>query len=100
MPCRDYYTDGQYDNSESKALKSRLDKVTRILCKVLKELENSPEMTAILLKSDKEFQNWYTAHKKADEEERKRIAEKKRREAVKKAAMAKLSAEEREILGI
>lgn len=97
MPCRDYESDNE--SWELAQLKKQADRLARIACKALTELENNGVVEAILLRDD-EVATWWGQHKEADrkaEEERKRKAEEAR---AKKAALAKLTPEERRLLGI
>jgi hypothetical protein len=101
MPCRDYESDSWgYDSSaEVRKLKAQADKLARIACKAMDALEEAGKEDFLLLKDD-EVRKWWAEHKEADRKEQARIAEKLRRERVKEEALAKLSSEERELLGL
>lgn len=101
MPCRDYESDSWgYDNSaEVRKLKAQADKLARIACKAMDALEELEQEDFLLLKDD-EVRQWWQAHKEADRKEKARVAERERRERVKAEALARLSAEEKELLGL
>lgn len=99
MPCRDYESDTWDYSSENRKLKSQADKLARIACKAMAALEENGIEDFLILKDD-EVAQWWKAHKEADRKEKARIAEKERKERVKAEALAKLSSEERELLGL
>lgn len=109
MPCRDYYSDTN-DNTVSewqyRELKARADMLARIACKSLTELEANGIAELLLLRDD-EVREWWLQHKEDDRKEHERL----RKEAEKKAAaaerkrkkaelLARLTPEEKRILGI
>ena len=96
MPCRDYETD-YHDDSEE--LKEQCDRLARIACKAMQELEANGIEDMLVLKDD-EVRDWWMAHKEADRKEREKREKRERRERVKAEALAKLSKEERDVLGI
>lgn len=96
MPCRDYETD-YHDDAEE--LKEQCDRLARIACKAMEELERNGIEDMLVLKDD-EVRDWWMAHKEADRKAREKREKKERRERVKAEALAKLSEEEREVLGI
>lgn len=101
MPCRDYETYERYDDYERdiQALEKQNDRLARIACKAMTELVKSGHADFLVLKDD-EVREWWEKHQEADrrakaaEEERRRIAK------LKKDALAKLSDEEKKVLGI
>jgi hypothetical protein len=104
MPCRDYESDTQSDTIAR--LQERNDKLARIACRAMQELEDNGIGEFLLLK-DTEAREWWMAHKKADAAEaarkkaaREAAAEKKRLQALKKEVIARLSADERKALSI
>lgn len=100
MPCRDYESDSWGSGSADRAkLKAQADKMARIACKAMTALEENGIEDFLVLK-DEEVREWWAQHKEADRREQARIAEKERRERVKAEALAKLSSEERELLGL
>ena len=102
MPCQSYGDDWTRENDSSrklKALKKEADMLARIACKALTELEANGVEDLLLLKDD-EVRTWWKKHKEDDAREQARVAEIERKERVKAEALAKLSSEEREILGI
>lgn len=102
MPCRDYYTD-DYVNSRSdaneKRLKAHADKLARIACKALQALEDMGKEDFLLLKDD-EVREWWLAHQEADRRAREAEEAKQRKAEAKARALAKLSDEEKVLLGL
>lgn len=96
MPCMDYESSSS-DNSRT--LKKQADKLARIACAALEELERNGIAEVLLLKND-ELREWWSAHKEADRRERERLAEIERKERVRQEALDRLSAEEKELLGL
>jgi hypothetical protein len=101
MPCQSYDTNWAHDSNsdEVKRLKKETDKLARIACKALTALEELEQEDFLILKDD-EVREWWSAHKEADRKEQERIAEKERKERMREEALAKLSSEERELLGL
>lgn len=99
MPCRDYESDNWDYSSENRQLKKQADKLARIACKAMNALEENGIEDFLLLKDD-EVAEWWAQHKEADRKERARIAEQERRERVRAEALARLSDEEKELLGL
>lgn len=100
MPCRSYESDGYSDNSaELKQLKAIADKLARIACKAMTELEKNGVEDFLLLQDD-ELRNWWKQHKIDDAKAE--AARKAKREAAKlrKEALAKLTDAEKKVLGI
>jgi hypothetical protein len=102
MPCQSY--DNDWDSHDSdrekiRELKKQADMLARIACKALAELEAN-EIEDILLLRDDEVRVWWQAHKEADRKAAAARAEKERKEKIKAEALAKLSHEERELLGL
>ncbi len=73
-------------------LQKELDKRTAELCKKLQKTD--------VTKYSLELQMWWRDHKKADKERIEKYLEKKKTNADKKKALAKLSDYEKEILGL
>lgn len=100
MPCQSYESDYRSSNDrELRELQKISDKLARIACKALTELEKNNVETFLLLK-DEEVRAWWEQHKIDDA---KAAAERKaKRDAAKlrKDALAKLSDEEKKVLGI
>jgi ABC-type cobalamin/Fe3+-siderophores transport system ATPase subunit len=102
MPCQSYdsrWEDHSDDRDKIRELKKQADMLARIACKALAELEAN-EIEDILLLRDDEVREWWQAHKEADRKAAAARAEKERKEKVKEEALAKLSHEERELLGL
>lgn len=101
MPCRSYEADNfsSSNDREIKDLKKLADKLARIACKAMTELERQGVEDLFILKDD-EVRTWWSAHKIADAKEAAEKAEKIRIAKIKREALNKLSAEEKRILGI
>lgn len=101
MPCMSYDNswDRGSDDRKIKELKKQADMLARIACKALTELENNKIEDMLLLK-DEEVRKWWAKHKEDDRRAKEAQEAKERRAAIKKAALAKLSEEEKELLGI
>lgn len=102
MPCQSY--DSSWDQHDSdrdkiRELKKQADMLARIACKALQELEDNKIEDMILLRDD-EVREWWQKHKEDDRKAREAREAKERRAAIKKAALSKLSEEEKEVLGI
>jgi len=117
MPCRSYDDSPGYGSSGSRETQDKMDMLARMACRALTALETINEVAGNDVKNtvdigatinavlnDSEVAVWWPKHKAADaaEQERKRkIAEAKTNLAkAKKAALAKLTKEEKKILGI
>ena len=96
MPCRDYESDSR--DSEI-ALKKQNDRLARIACAAMTELESQGKADFLLLKND-ELRAWWGKHKEADRKRMEDEAAKAKLEAFKKAALDKLTDEERAVLGL
>lgn len=99
MPCRDYESDTWDYSSENRQLKKQADRLARIACKAMTALAEMGKEDFLLLQDD-EVREWWQAHQEADRKEKARIAEKERRERIKADALARLSDEEKELLGL
>ena len=97
MPCRDYESDDGYSMREH--YKEQCDKLARIACAAMEELERQGKEDFLILKNE-EVAQWWAKHKEADRKEKARIAEQERRERVKQEALARLTEEEKELLGL
>ena len=97
MPCRDYESDDGYSQREE--YKKQCDKLARIACKAMEQLEKSGRADFILIEDD-ELRQWWSQHKEADRKEKARLAEIERKKKVKEEALAKLSDEEKQLLGL
>ena len=101
MPCQDY-RDNYHVVDHTETFKEMRDQLARIACKAMDELERiDPENK---LFRDKEAGPWYTQHKiddaAAKAAERDRRAKAKAAKEAKAAALAKLTEEDKKILGI
>lgn len=101
MPCMSYDTNWANDSSDRdiKRLKAEADKLARIACAAMTELEKQGREDFLILKNE-EVGTWWAAHKEADRKERERVAEQERRERVKREALDRLTDEEKELLGL
>ena len=102
MPCYDGGRDDYGNNSnnwEVKKLQERADLLARVACRALTELEDNSIADMLLLRDD-ETRDFWIKHKEFDAKRKAEEAEKLRKEQIKKEALAKLTAEEREVLGI
>ena len=97
MPCRSY--DDDNSSYELDRVRKLNDKLARIACKALGELEKNGIEDLLLLEDD-EVREWWKAHKEADAKAAAARAEKERIAKLRKDALAKLSPEERKVLGI
>ncbi len=118
MPCRDYYDDhpGAYYESEVRGLQKQVSFAESALCQVLVALER-----AVLVGVDPldmidykeagitraELEKWWINHKALDAKHRaeeaakkKAVVEKREKARKKKAILAKLTDEEKAILGV
>ncbi len=108
MPCHDggYEPRGRVEYRDNPETKERLDRATRILCEVLKQMTHKE----ITLQSD-ELQVWWAKHQIEDRKRELAAAEAtqrkvdaarvKREEDVKiEAALSKLTDEDKEALGL
>jgi cytosine/adenosine deaminase-related metal-dependent hydrolase len=101
MPCMSYESNWASDSNDRdiKRLKSEADKLARIACKAMTELVKSGHADFLVLKDD-EVREWWDKHQEDDRKAQEAKAERARRAKLKKDALAKLSDEEKKILGI
>ena len=102
MPCRDYESPSYTSPTSSweyKDLKKQNDRLARIACKAMTELVKSGYADFLLLQDD-EVREWWEKHQEADRIAKEKQAEKRRLAKLKKDALAKLSDEEKKVLGI
>ena len=100
MPCYDGGGPSYSDNSaELRQMKARNDLLARVACRALTELEDNGIADMLLLRDD-ETREFWIKHKAFDRARKAEEAEKLRMAEVKKTALAKLTNEEREALGI
>ena len=111
MPCLSYDTEWAHthtgrntrNSAEIMLLKNECDKLARIACKALAVIEQTdPKLDSVgLSRTDKA---WWTAHKKADAariaKEEKENAKKLEQDRLRKEALAKLTPEEIEAIGL
>lgn len=101
MPCMSYDTNwaSSSNDRDIKRLKEEADKLARIACKAMTELVKSGHADFLVLKDD-EVREWWDKHQEDDRKAQEAKAERARRAKLKKDALAKLSDEEKKILGI
>jgi hypothetical protein len=101
MPCMSYESNWASDSNDRdiKRLKSEADKLARIACKAMTELVKSGHADFLILKDD-EVREWWDKHQEDDRKAQEAKAERARKAKLKKDALAKLSDEEKKILGI
>ena len=97
MPCRSYEDDYWHDPAQ----KQLADKLARLLCGVLKELEaTDPHRADMVVNDVPGVKDWWIEHQRADAAEAARLAQIKAEKAAKKAALKKLTPAERKLLGV
>lgn len=102
MPCRDYESDSYSSPTDSwqyRDLKERADMLARIACKAMTELEDNRIEDVLLLRDD-EVRTWWAKHKEADRKAREKEQRKQERIRLRRAALRKLSEEEKIALGL
>ena len=102
MPCMSYDDDWRKqpsDDRKIKELKAQADKLARIACKALGALEAMEKEDFLLLK-DNEVREWWAEHKEADRRAREAEERKQALKAAKARAMAKLTDEDKILLGL
>jgi hypothetical protein len=102
MPCRSYDDDwrsSDFDDDKIRKLKEQADKLARIACKAMTELENN-QIEDLLLLRDDEVREWWAKHKEADRKAREKEQRKQERIRLRRAALRKLSEEEKVALGL
>jgi len=96
MPCMSYDDRPDYSARE---WKSKTDMLARIACKAMTELVEQGKADFLLIKDD-EVRDWWEQHQEADRQAREAREKKEREAKIRKEALAKLTAEEKKILGI
>ena len=96
MPCMSYDDDPHADLRE---WKKKTDKLARIACKAMTELTEQGKADFLLIKDD-EVREWWEAHQIADRQAREAREKKERENRIRQEALAKLTPEEKKILGI
>lgn len=98
MPCRSYEDDYLQVASDTR---EQNNKLARIACSALNAFnEADPEACAKFLGKNHEAHTWWEGHKVADAAEKARVAKEKAEKKLAKAALAKLTPEERKALGL
>jgi hypothetical protein len=80
-------------------MKDRADMLARIACKAMTELENN-KIEDLLLLRDNEVREWWAKHKEADRKAQEKEKRKQERLRLRRAALRKLTAEEKVALGL
>lgn len=96
MPCMSYDDRPDYSEREWKA---KTDRLARIACAAMTELEKNGAEDLLLLKNE-EVREWWVAHKEADRKAQERAEAERKREEIRQSALAKLTADELRVLGI
>ena len=96
MPCRD--GGPPLGESHSELQQAKIDKLTRMLCTLCKRLEDHEEGNHIY--DSHELDVWWAEHKEQDRIREQRESQERAEERFKKEAVAKLSPEERKVLGL
>jgi hypothetical protein len=100
MPCQDYGRPSYIDNPETK---QRLDHVTRLLCEVMTKIDREYNDQLFFHAVDG-LEQWWTEHQEQDRKRKDREDQEKaafqRQQALKAGALAKLTPEERKVLGL
>ena len=101
MPCMSYDTNWANSSSDRdiKRLKKETDKLARIACKALAALEEMGKEDFLLLRDD-EIRTWWAAHKEADRAAREAEQARQERKEAKERVLAKLTDEEKILLGL
>ncbi len=102
MPCMSYDDDWRKqpsDDRKIKELKAQADKLARIACKALGALEAMEKEDFLLLKDD-EVREWWQTHQEADRRARAEAQAKQERKEAKERVLAKLTEEEKILLGL
>ena len=101
MPCMSYDTNWARGSSDRdiKLLKAEADKLARIACKALAALEEMGKEDFLLLQDD-EVRVWWAKHKEADRRAREEARIKQERKEAKERVLAKLTDEEKILLGL
>ena len=102
MPCRSYDDDwrsSDFDDDKIRKLKEQADMLARIACKAMTVLENNRIEDLLLLRDD-EVREWWAKHKEADRKAREKEQRKQERIRLRRAALRKLSEEEKIALGL
>ena len=91
-----------YDDSPDYSVtewKKKTDKLARIACKAMEELVKQGKADFLLIKDD-EVREWWNTHQEADRKAREAREKKEHENRIRKEALAKLTPEEKKILGI
>lgn len=117
MPCRDYYQEypDQYYADTIAGLKKQISFAESALCAALNALEHVHGLANLDTKQGdfydwlnypgsgikkKELVKWHTRHRELDAEHRAEAERRAIKQRIRKQALAKLSTEERKILGV
>lgn len=97
MPCVDPGDDGRFIGLQAK----KIDMLTRLLCEACQMLDDKvDEVGTTHDPRSRELQNWWAAHKMADLKRKAAEAKEERRDKLRREALAKLTEEERQVLGL
>ena len=105
MPCRDHWDEQESSDRAIQDLQKRNDELAQMLCKLCSHVEYIREYPREIPKIDpfhtiKGLGKWWADHQIADRKHREREDERKRKQRIKQQALAKLTNEERLLLGL
>lgn len=102
MPCNDGVGPEYVDSYQRRIDQRRIDKLTRMLCSVCKEIDDlfDAEEGKTFIKGIKGLSEWWEEHKQIDAQRLETEREQKRLRKLRKTALAKLTTEERQLLGL
>lgn len=102
MPCSDG-AGPLYDRSEAKELHDRNDKLAQMLCgicTIIDDYHTNNKLKTYIILNVPGIAKWWIKHKKQDACRLAMEQEKQVQENIRKSALAKLSNEERRVLGL
>jgi hypothetical protein len=98
MPCRDYEDDNRWVEPQ---LREQNSKLARIACNALAAFtEADPRAASKFLDDNDEADQWWSEHQKADDAAKAERERKAAEHKLKNSALAKLTPEERKVLGV
>lgn len=102
MPCldiRDDYSSGSVSAHTYSLLQDRNDLLARISCSIMEAWSNGTNRDEFLA-SNKEVADWWKEHQELDAKRRAKAEKDKELARIKRAAMTKLTEEEKIVLGL
>ena len=92
MPCSDASPRSDEYSAAIGKMRNKLDKITRLLCEACYIIEHKGIQPSL------ELRQWWADHQEEDRIRNEQEQDEKRRRAIKKAALAKLTGEELKLL--